>query len=95
MVTLLAGAHPWDGDAPLKIHYSIPFKHRSITERPPLGEIVYPPLNGVTTTQDLTFFNINFVRIVEWVAGGPIHEGFKSAWGVGPSDSGGPLLPAK
>ena len=26
------------------MHYSIAFKHRSITERPPLGEILYPPL---------------------------------------------------
>ena len=60
VATLLAGAHPWDGDAPLKIHYSIPFKHRSITERPPLGEILYPPLDGVTTIQDLTFLKNKF-----------------------------------
>ena len=28
-----AGAHPWDGDSPLKIYHSIAFKH---TRRPPL-----------------------------------------------------------
>ena len=39
-----AGAHPWDGDSPLKIYRSIAFKHQFITERPPLGEILYPPL---------------------------------------------------
>ena len=39
-----AGAHPWDGVTPLKIRYSIAFKHQSVTGRPPLGEILYPPL---------------------------------------------------
>ena len=39
-----AGAHPWDGVAPFKIHYSIAFKHPSVTGRLPLGEILYPPL---------------------------------------------------
>ena len=39
-----AGAHPWDGDSPLKIYHSIAFKHQFITRRPPLGEILYPPL---------------------------------------------------
>ena len=39
-----ARAHPWDGVSPFKMHYSIAFKHQSITGRPPLGEILYPPL---------------------------------------------------
>ena len=30
-----ARAHPWDGVSPFKIHYSITFKHQSITGRPP------------------------------------------------------------
>ena len=30
------GAHPWGGVSPFKIHYSIAFKHQSITGRPPL-----------------------------------------------------------
>ena len=37
-------AHPWDGVLPFKMHYSIAFKRRSIAGRPPLGEILYPPL---------------------------------------------------
>ena len=36
--------HPWGGVLPFKMHYSIAFKHQSITGRPPLGEILYPPL---------------------------------------------------
>ena len=42
-----AGAHPWDGGSPLKIYHSKVFKHQFITGRPPLGEILYPPLEGV------------------------------------------------
>ena len=42
-----ARAHPWDGVSPFKMHYSIAFKHHSITGRPPLGEILYPPLVSV------------------------------------------------
>ena len=40
----MAGVHPWDEDSPLKICHSIAFKHQFITGRPPLGEILYPPL---------------------------------------------------
>ena len=40
------GAHPWDGISPFKIHYSIAFEHQFITGRPPLGEILYPPLGS-------------------------------------------------
>ena len=43
-----AGAHPWGGVSPFKIHYSIAFKHQSITGRPPLGEILYPPLTALS-----------------------------------------------
>ena len=39
-----ARAHPWGGVSPFKMHYSIAFKYQSITGRPPLGEILYPPL---------------------------------------------------
>ena len=39
-----AGAHPWYGVSLCKIHYSIAFKHQSVTGRPPLGEILYLPL---------------------------------------------------
>ena len=51
-----AGADPgggrWGARLPLalgrsftiQMHYSIAFKHQSITGRPPLGEIPYPPL---------------------------------------------------
>ena len=39
-----ARAHPSGGVSPFKIHYSIVFKHQSIIGRPPLGEILYPPL---------------------------------------------------
>ena len=39
-----AGAHPWSGVSPFKMHYSIAFKYQFITGRPPLGEILYPPL---------------------------------------------------
>ena len=42
-----AGAHPWDGISPFKIYYSIAFKRQSINGRPPLGEILYPPLPDV------------------------------------------------
>ena len=35
-----ARAHPWGGVLPLKMHYSTAFKHG----RPPLGEILYPPV---------------------------------------------------
>ena len=38
------GAHPWSGVPPYKIYFSIAFKQQSITGRPPLGEILYPPL---------------------------------------------------
>ena len=39
-----ARAHPWEGVSPFKMLYSIAFKHQSIIGRPPLGEILYPPL---------------------------------------------------
>ena len=39
-------AHPWGGVSPFKMHYSIAFKHQFIIGRPPLGEILYPPLGG-------------------------------------------------
>ena len=39
-----AGGYTWNGKAPLKIHHSIAFKHQSIIGRPPLGQILYPPL---------------------------------------------------
>ena len=39
-----ARAHPRDEVSPFKMHYSIAFKRQSITGRPPLGEILYPPL---------------------------------------------------
>ena len=45
-----AGAHPWDGDSP---YHSIAFKHQFITGRPPLGEILYPPLTTVRRTLGL------------------------------------------
>ena len=41
-----AGAHPWGGVTPLKMHDSIAFMHQSIIGRPPLGEILHPPLGG-------------------------------------------------
>ena len=31
-----AGAHPWSGVSPFKMHYSIAFKYQFITGRPPL-----------------------------------------------------------
>ena len=37
-------AHPWGGVSPFEMHYSIAFKHQFLTGRPPLGEILYPPL---------------------------------------------------
>ena len=42
-----ARAHPWGAVSPLKMNYSIAFKHQSITGRPPLGEILYPPLFSI------------------------------------------------
>ena len=41
-----AGAHPWDGPTPLKIHWhSIAFKHQSITGRPFSGRCsVFAPV---------------------------------------------------
>ena len=39
-----AHAHPWGGVSPFKTHYSIAFKNQSVTGRPPLGEVLYPPL---------------------------------------------------
>ena len=42
-----ARAHPWDEVSPLKMHYLIAFKRQSINGRPPLGEILYPPLEKV------------------------------------------------
>ena len=39
-----ARAHPWGGVSAFKMHYSITFKHQSNIGRPPLGEILYPPL---------------------------------------------------
>ena len=45
-----AGAHPWDGDAPLKIYLSIAFKHQFIIGRHPPGEILYPPLERLSKT---------------------------------------------
>ena len=35
---------------PFKMHYFIALKHQSITGRPPLGEILYPPLVTVHWT---------------------------------------------
>ena len=43
-----AGAHPWRGVSPLKMHDSIAFMHQSIIGRPPLGEILHPPLIAYT-----------------------------------------------
>ena len=40
------GGGRWGGVSPFKMHYSIAFKYQSITGRPPLGEILYPPLAG-------------------------------------------------
>ena len=42
-----AGAHPWSGVSSFKMHYSTSFKYQFITGRPPLGEILYPPLNAL------------------------------------------------
>ena len=39
-----AGAHPWDGVSPFKMHYSAAFKHQFITGHPLLGELLHPPL---------------------------------------------------
>ena len=39
-----ADAQPWGGFSPLKMHDSIAFMHQSIIGRPPLGEILHPPL---------------------------------------------------
>ena len=39
-----ARAHPWGGVSPFKMRYSKAFEHHFITGRPPLGEILYPPL---------------------------------------------------
>ena len=39
-----AGAHPWGGVSPLQMRYAMVHKHQSIIGRPPLGEILYPPL---------------------------------------------------
>ena len=39
-----AGAHPSGGVSPFKMRYSIAFKHQFIIGRPPLGEILCPPL---------------------------------------------------
>ena len=41
-----ARAHPWDVVSPFKMHYSMALKHQFITGRPPLGEILYPPLKS-------------------------------------------------
>ena len=46
-----AGAHPWNGVSPFKIHHTMAFGHQFIIGRPPLGEILYPPL---ITTSDST-----------------------------------------
>ena len=43
-VGAVAGAHSWGGVSPFKIHHSIAFKRQSITGRPPLEEILCPPL---------------------------------------------------
>ena len=48
-----AGAHPWDGDSPFEIHWSIAFKHQSIIGRPPLGEILRPPLVITSITSQM------------------------------------------
>ena len=48
-----ARAHPWGGFSLFKMHYSISFQHQSITGRPPLGEILYPPLPvSITRTRE-------------------------------------------
>ena len=46
-----ARAHPWGGVSPSKMHYSISFKHQFIIGRPPLGEILYPPLQVMGIVQ--------------------------------------------
>ena len=38
------GVHSWGRVSPFKMHYSITFKYQAIIGRPPLGEILYPPL---------------------------------------------------
>ena len=48
-----AGAHPWGGVSPLKMHDSIAFMHQSIIGRPPLGEILHPPLAAGSRTHTL------------------------------------------
>ena len=35
------------------MHYSIAFKHHPNIGRPPLGEILYPPLTPVTNTKGI------------------------------------------
>ena len=47
--------HPWRGAAPFKMHHSITFKHQFITGRPPLGNILYPPLPSPTRLQGATY----------------------------------------
>ena len=44
-------AHPWGRVSPFKMHYLIAFKHQFIIGRPPLGEILYPPLIALTHGQ--------------------------------------------
>ena len=44
-----ADAHPWGEVSSFKMHYSKAFKRQFITGRPPLGEILYPPLPRVST----------------------------------------------
>ena len=44
-----ARTHPWGGASPFEMHYSIAFKHQSMIGRLPLGEILYPPLDFVTS----------------------------------------------
>ena len=39
-----ARAHLWGGVSPFEMYNSIGFKHQSIAGRPPLEEILYPPL---------------------------------------------------
>ena len=52
-----ARAHPWGGVSPFKMHYSIAFKHQFIIGRPPLGEILYPPLVLTTILPPTSKYN--------------------------------------
>ena len=58
---------PGNGVSPLKIRYSIAFKHQSVTGRPPLGEILYPPLVIFllfVSVCSVLFSNVNYRRLL-------------------------------